>query len=228
MTRRLLSWVPLLWFQACVAAPPCPPPEQPVLGQTLAKMNAARRGEDVMTCIRSISDEHDLSTMTDDVRYQLALQMSNAMSSLYDESKPLASDAREAVKLWGTYLAHASPPLDATRLNFGISKLIQQGRYLDFAHHLPEVLDGVAKAGALVEAKQSDLLFSTLKRCPEWSRVRTTLRCSAQCKEVVEGALGRLRAALGDPPWSGSTGMARLSANAQALNKESSECSTTH
>jgi hypothetical protein len=224
LIARCILMLPLLWAQVCGASLLCPPPEQPLLGQVLSQMNSARRGEDAVTCIRLIVSANELSELSDEVRYQLALQMSNAMDSLYEESRPLADDARDAANLWGEYLKNAGSPLDAKRLNFGVNKLIQVSRYLDFPQRLPVILEGVGKVGSLIEMRQSDFLFSTIKRCPNWSRVNVAIQCTLQCMEISDLVLTSLKSKFGELPWSGSSGISRLSLNASALNKEKLEC----
>lgn len=224
MIERYLLILPLLWAQVCSAAPLCPPPLQPTLGQTLAQMNAAGRGGDVIVCIRSIVAENELGEMSDDLRYQLALQMSDAMHSRYGKRVPSVRNVRDAASLWEAYLKNASLPLDSSRLNFGIGKLTQLGRYEAFSERLPSIIVGIEKVGASIDKKQSDLIFSTLKRCPDWSQVSDRMTCTSECNAVVDSALAGLEAIFGDLPWSLSPGISRLSANALALKEEKLEC----
>jgi hypothetical protein len=187
----------------------------------------ARRSEDAAECIRSAAADQDLSALPDEVRYQLALQMSNAMVALYDQSRPLPKDARVTADLWQAYLEHVREPIDAARLAFGTQVLLQQGRYGKLEERLPVLLSAVQRAAPAMSGKQADLLFSTLKRCPRWDTLSTRLACTAACKALAESATSTLERHFGSHPWTGSPGLAKLSQNTRGLKDEAAACTPT-
>lgn len=225
LVKHLLFTLPILVCGFAFAAQKCPRPVQPELAQGLTALTKSKRSDDAMTCIRVIYRSTTSTPLTDDVRYQLALQMSDAMDAIYDDSPPLAPDARDASDLWEAYLSEVTEPFDASRISFGLGKLIQQARYVDFEQRLPTILSSIGKVKSRLEAKQADLLFSTIKRCPNWSRLSDNLACTAACLELADSVLNTLNKEFGSLPWAGSQGLARMSVNSQALTREKAACS---
>lgn len=187
-------------------------------------MLEAKLADDAITCIRSIRDAVEVSRMSDEVRYELALKMSDAIHALYDGTKALASDDRDAAELWSSYLKHASDPVDRTRARNATSKLILHSRYARFPKYLSSIAVGLRRSGEEVTVAIADLMFSTLIRCPSWNKPRDELQCSDLCVATAKDALSILEAEIGPRPWVASTGRQRLETNAAALQQRIKKC----
>lgn len=214
----------LLLSTASFSQQVCPPPQQPVLSQVFQAMLRARRPDDAIACVRSIKKSHAVSEMSDEVRYQLAQGMSDAMSLLYEDTAPFPDDARDAAELWAEYVDAVALPYDLRRINIGVIRVIQYSRYSSFPDRIPLLVRGIDKAKLGLSTDTSDQFFSALKRCPNWTKVSKQLTCLTQCMDLVSRTLNDLTAQLGEPPWTASAGLARLSTNAAAIAAERQTC----
>lgn len=201
--------------------PDCPPAEQPALSNVLGQMIKAERGDDVMQCIIAIDDrEKEASSgYSDDVRYQLAKQSSDAIASLGDGGVVFPAYHAHAARLWRSYLEKASPPFDKTRLPFGITKLMQHARFSSFPDFVPGIATAMSRGRAWVTPGQADQLFSTVKRCPKWRNTTDSrsISCAAPCPDTGRTLLSKLRAEFGSEGWGASDGARRLAMNAKAF-----------
>lgn len=207
----------------------CPEPVQPELGKSLRAMLADRGFYPVMECIHSIQDALESTgeseSMPDEVRYELASRMSDAMKGHYEQANPSTEVQRYAAQLWSNYLDRLSPPVDAVRVRFATMKLMQHGRNADFPSWLPSILKGVGLARSVLNPELGNTLFSTLKRCPAFGVESIKLSCSETCVDLADQALAQLKVELGGPfPWTGNAGLVRMGTNAQALEKERNAC----
>lgn len=205
----------------------CPKPEQPALSQTLSRWNEAGRSSDVMDCAISIAGENNPADLPDEVRYQIANLMSEAMANLFRNTAPLRLHAAAAADAWQAYLQYVKEPRDDRRLRFALTKLMQNARYDGFDQRVRFIASSVGKARQAIDITHANLLFSTLKRCPSWTIVRAKLACSKECAGHAETAVSELRKELGTMPWQRSPGLVQLSANAAALEEERAQCAST-
>lgn len=197
----------------------CPPPEQPTLSNALSQMIKERHGDDAMQCIIEISENESVqeNDYSDEVRYQLAKQASDALESLSGED--IAPYQLTAAKLWESYLTKVAEPLDRTRLPFGITKIMQHARSGLFQDYLPVIAKSMSKARDWITTAQVDQLFATLKRCPNWTVVTraNVMSCASPCGVIGRTFLTELYDGFGAAPWTGSDGVKRLAVNAKAV-----------
>jgi hypothetical protein len=205
----------------------CPQAKQPELSRGLESLIKARRADDAMQCVISISS-HIRDTgldVNDEVKYQLAKQASDAIDSLGGDTVVFPEYNIEATRLWQEYLDGVLEPYDRSRLTFAVTKIMQHARLGAFHEIFPSLALGISKSRAWVTPLQSDQLFATLKRCPQWNNTTYTglISCESPCPLLANSLLSDLASKLGPGDTGTTPGMRRLFANAKAM-KESLIC----
>ena len=200
----------------------CPPMRQPELSQGLDRMIRARRAADAIDCVRQ--HESSAEEQSDELRYQLAQQLSNAMEQLAGLGDSRQVDRRLAARLWAGYLEQQQRPFDANRAAFATRKLTQLARYTGMEERLPAIATGIRAARARLDTELANLVFTSLRRCSAWTRPDSRWTCSVACRELTLDFIERLRQHFGEPPWPQSEGMRRLAQNAQSMEREARAC----
>lgn len=200
----------------------CPAMRQPELGNGLDRMIRGARAADAIDCVRQYESSAD--EQSDEIRYQLAQQLSNAMEQLAGLGDSLQADRQLATRLWAGYLERQREPFDANRAAFATRKLTQLARYTGMSERLPTIATGIRSARPRLDAELANLVFTSLRRCSAWTRPDSRWTCTAECRELTLGFVERLRKELGDPPWPQSDGLRRLTQNAQSLEREARAC----
>lgn len=192
------------------------------MSQVLSKM-AIQEPDDAMQCvIRLAREEANVAGgYSDEIRYQLAKQASDAIETLSVNGAVINSYHERTAGLWREYLAKVSAPLDRTRISFGINKILQHSRFAAFDTFTPTIVGAMGKARSWLAPAAADQFFSTAKRCPRWTNTTAsgTMACTPTCTNFGKAVVAELAKEFGSGSWSGSDGLQRLATNAKAFEK---------
>lgn len=208
---------------------PCPTLVHPTWGKRIDAIISTGRGYDAIKCIAEIEASGILPEHTDELRYDVAQKMSDAMYQVYGQRRALPIHNRLAADLWSVYLTHASESevADSLRAKTATKNLILHSRYVKFDSYIVPLMRGIRRSGSSIDTELANLLYSTAKRCPDWSQVKVENHnaCTSVCLEFTNKFLDNIEQTIGQTPWSGSQGLNRLELNHAAMRSEVKTCS---
>lgn len=155
----------------------------------LRKLGEERRNLDILECLESRDEElvkqaNAEASNGDLYRYVVAWSASNAI-----ERGGLVRHNALAAEWWMRYLDGLQPPIDPSRVNHGLMKLVQHGRLEDFERFAETGFGAVVHLANELKSEAFSILLNTLYRCDAWSVVSPVgaeVVCKEKCKPLFE------------------------------------------
>jgi hypothetical protein len=178
MLERTFTFTLVLILTTPVIAADCPGISYTEFQKWLTASTAKKRWLDIAICIEEQSQKvastlESKGMAADEYRYLMATSMSNAI-----ERGPLPLYNESAAGYWANYLSRVEPPIDTNRVDFGIHKLTQHARKVDFAQYIDAIWKGIRAVGkklsGAAKISSGDTVLNTLYRCNRWDEPRET------------------------------------------------------